>query len=228
MSQRLVQPVGCFALNVAGDWILIDAGVGPHGMVSQYATFETGYLPRALAAAGLAPSAFRQVLCTHLHPDHMGWTVADRRPYFENAVVRFGAGDWDQFVRDGQGPDSVREAMTLLEEAGRIDLIDGDGVVIAPGLTSRATPGHSWGHTAYVLSAPGSRAMFLGDSVLCPAQLEGADWALANDVDPDLARRTRRALQQELDGSGIHAVGAHFPGLRAGQVLMNGEHRRFI
>lgn len=224
---KLAQPVGTFAIRTAGEWLLVDAGVGPYDLPTSNAAFDAGHLPASLAEAGLRPADFSQVICTHLHPDHVGWLAVDGRPYFPHATVRFGQGDWDQFMTARQGPQYVRDILGVLAEQDRIVPIEADDTAIAPGVTSRATPGHSWGHTSYVLSSGGDRAILLGDSVLCPVQLEDADWTLANDVDPALASRTRDALRQELAGSATRAVAAHFPDLRAGRVLVTATSRRF-
>lgn len=48
--------------------------------------------------------------------------------------------------------------------------------------------------------------------------------AILTDVDPGLARATRRRLAGDLAERGGVAVGCHFPGLQAGRVLQTGPH----
>ena len=67
--------------------------------------------------------------------------------------------------------------------------------------------------------------MLLGDVVHCPVELVDDEWEAMFDVDPDLARRTRTALNQELEGSGVLVAAAHFPGLQFGRLLP-GQGRR--
>ena len=77
-----------------------------------------------------------------------------------------------------------------------------------------------------VVSSDNDRAMMLGDVVHCPVQLVADEWAGMFDVDPVLAKRTRNALAQELDGDANAVMaGAHFPGMHFGR-LIKGEGRR--
>jgi hypothetical protein len=62
--------------------------------------------------------------------------------------------------------------------------------------------------------------------VHCPVQLIDDEWAGLFDVDPELARRTRTALNRELEGDRTLVAAAHFPDLRFGRLLA-GEGRRY-
>jgi len=221
-------PIGTFVVRgLPGDRsVLIDAGLGA-GIKN--AMFEGGRLLDGMTGAGISPDSIDAVVCSHLHIDHCGWIVneADRAPVFPNATVWAGAADWRSFVDEGQGVmlDHVREGLRLLADAGRVELVDGDHS-IAPGISTMAAPGHTPGHVAIVLSSGDERALLLGDAISCPIQLEETDWSAMSDVDPDLARRTRERLWQELEGEDIRGAGAHFPGLEFGRVL-RGQGRRY-
>lgn len=216
-------PFGCFLVRGAGPTVLIDAGVGP---VDIPGMAKGGDLPPGLAAAGVRPEDVDIVMLTHLHYDHIGWTVQDGTRFFPNAVIRFGEQDLDQFVRAEQ-PDALSAPVVeVLEAAGCVETIASDGE-IAPGISTLHAPGHTLGHRCVVLSSGDERAFLLGDAVTCPVQLEEPDWAAMSDVDPALARRTREALWKELEGSGDAALASHFPGLEFGRVL-RGEGKRFF
>jgi glyoxylase-like metal-dependent hydrolase (beta-lactamase superfamily II) len=102
------------------------------------------------------------------------------------------------------------------------------GETIAPGLDTLSTPGHTPGSTTLVLSSGTERIMFLGDVVHCPVQLEDDEWGALFDVDPDLARRTRNALADELEGTTTRVSGAHFPQLTFGRLVRAEGRRRFV
>jgi glyoxylase-like metal-dependent hydrolase (beta-lactamase superfamily II) len=216
--------LGCFVVRSARRTVLIDTGVGPFD--NQF--FQGGHLPAALDAAGITRDEIDTVVCTHLHLDHAGWLVHDGEPFFPNATVRFGEGDWDQFVTGGDGVDWIRNGLRLLDERGRVEPITRDGESIAPGINARSAPGHTHGHIVLVLSSHGERLVLLGDAVTCPVQLEEPDWQAISDVDPALASRTREALFRELEASGDLTVAAHFPDLRFGRVLPGEGARRFV
>lgn len=216
-------PIGCYLLRTAGRLVLLDAGMGPRDV----GWARGGDLPARLRAAGVEPGDVDTVVCTHLHADHVGWLVHEGRPFFPNATVRFGEGDRRHFVDAGAGDPETREAVLKLEAAGRVELIEGDDVLLARGLTARHTPGHTPGHYGLVISSGTDRAVLLGDAVECPLQVEEADFFVLSDVDPDLARRTREAVWRELEGSDALVGAAHFPGLQFGRIL-TGEGRRYF
>jgi glyoxylase-like metal-dependent hydrolase (beta-lactamase superfamily II) len=157
---RAELPISAFVVRSRGITAIVDAGLGdrvvqwePEGKGPQ--RLEGGRLPAALTAAGVDRTEIDLVLLTHLHLDHNGWVWADDEPFFPNATVRFGRPDWDALVVDGTSETAVM--MRNLQDAGRLDPIDADGEV-APGISTLATPGHTPGHTMYVLSSHGRRA----------------------------------------------------------------------
>lgn len=214
-------PIGCFLVRTAGRTVLVDAGIGP----VTNPIFQGGELPGRLEKAGVQRDDVDVVLCTHLHIDHTGWLVREEAPFFPNATVRFGSDDWGQFVTNADPSDLTRQALQILDAAGRIEVIDGDGEV-APGISTLNAPGHTLGHTCFVVSSGTERALLLGDSVTCPVQLEEPDWQAMSDIDPALAQRTRETLWRELEGTRAVAVAAHFPGLRFGRVVA-GKGKRY-
>lgn len=220
---KLDLPIGCFLIRTGDTTVLVDAGVGP----ARRATLTGGQLPAALAAHGVRPEDLDVVVCTHLHLDHAGWLVQDGAPFFPNATIRFGAGDWARWVDGAREGDHVRESMLLLDQQQRLEPIDGDGVSVAPGITTRAAPGHTMGHQVLVVASGDERALLLGDSITCPLQLQHEDWGAASDMDPALARRTRELLWTELEAGDTVGVGAHFPELQHGRVLA-GQGRRWF
>jgi glyoxylase-like metal-dependent hydrolase (beta-lactamase superfamily II) len=220
---RVHIPIGCFLLRGGAKTVLVDAGLGDVDL----GWAQGGDLPRALRAAGVSPEAVDVVVCSHLHIDHIGWLAVDDVPYFPNAVVRYGAADWQRFVADADAADRSRRIMEVLGDAGRLDPLEGDMLPIAPGLTARHTPGHTLGHYGLVVSSGEDRAVVLGDAVECPLQLEEPDFHTLSDVDPALGARTRDALWRELEGTNVSVIGAHFPGLQFGRVLA-GRGRRFF
>ena len=221
---NLEVPIGCFLIRTGDQTVLIDTGLGeldlgPIG--------RGGDLLSQLSAAGVAPSDIDLVVWTHLHADHAGTLTKDDAPTFPNAGLRFGEGDWEQFVVDGSEAPNVKASVQLLADLGRVEVIDTDGTAIAPGITARMAPGHTMGHLVLVLASGDERAVLLGDAVTCPVQLEEPDWSAMSDVDKELAARTRESLYAELEGTDTRMVGAHFPGLQFGRV-MRGEGKRYF
>lgn len=209
-------PIGCFVLP-GEKTILIDAGFGP----SERGALKGGRLLTELRAQGFEPADIDVLAISHLHPDHTGWIATqDAQAVFPNAHTFVSQADWEFFVQRQEKPLAAHTRAGLLDlaDAGRVTLVDGE-TEIHRGLTTLPAPGHTPGHTVYVVHDKGERALLLGDAVYCPQQLTDLDWGAVVDVDPALARRTREALYRDMDRHEVLAVGCHFPGLVAGRAL---------
>jgi glyoxylase-like metal-dependent hydrolase (beta-lactamase superfamily II) len=213
-------PLGCF--YVPGDQnVLVDTGFGP---AKEPDVMAGGRLLDNLGQHGIRPEDVDIVALTHLHADHVGWVGdPDGRPVFPNARFVLGAGDWEHFMsRDDALRPHIRESLQWLDEQGRVVLQEGEAQV-APGLTRLSAPGHTPGHSLFVVHDGRARLLLLGDAVYCPQQLSHVDWQAASDVDPALARRTRETLFRDLELNGGEALGSHFPGLIAGRGLASSD-----
>jgi glyoxylase-like metal-dependent hydrolase (beta-lactamase superfamily II) len=211
--------LGGILLHTGDRVALIDLGVGP-----ELAT-HFKFLDR-LRAAGVAPDEVTDVLFTHLHFDHVGWSTLDGELTFPNATYRCGRDDWTYFVEEERDHPTERLSRPLLEGVEqRLEPWDGD-VTLWPGVDVVAAAGHTPGSSVIVLSTPDERAVLLGDVVHCPAQLLHPDWSALGDVNPRQAEATRERLARELDDPSTHVAGAHFPGLQFGRVVTGSSGRR--
>ena len=219
--------LGGFLVRTGDHVVLIDTGVGPE-QIGPYGPYgrviKGGELPARLSAAGVRPEDVTDVVLTHLHPDHYGWATHDGANLFPRATFRCHALDWGHFVVE-PGDRLSGWSGQLVSLADRLVCWDRDGPLL-PGIDVRHAPGHTPGSTVLVLSSGQARGVLLGDVVHCPVELVDAEWASLGDVDQVLAQRTREALAQEFEGSGVPMAGPHFPGMRFGR-LMTGTGRRY-
>jgi len=221
--------LGGFLIRTGERLILVDTGAGP----SPDPAF--GRLLASLAAVGVEPGAVTDVVLTHLHFDHVGWTSDGERAVFPHATYRCDERDWGFFVGPGaydEGPHLSRlggmsATDRLSPVAARFETWSTD-VGIATGVDLRAAPGHTPGSTVVVVSSGKERAILLGDAVHCPVELLEDEWEFIADVDPALARRTREVLAREIEGSGIPASAAHFPDMRFGRLLPAAGGRSWV
>ena len=217
---NLVIAMGGFLIRGGGRTTLVDLGLGP----KKYLGIDGGRFVESLAALGVVPGDVTDVVFTHLHFDHVGWAASDEgKAVFPNATYRCHPADWEHFMVEHPG----RETELLQPVADRFEMWSGDGRLM-PGLDTLSAPGHTPGSTVLVISSGASRAMLLGDVVHCPVELIDDEWAGMWDVDPELAKRTRVALNRELEGSDVPVAAAHFPGLQFGRLLGGEGRRRWV
>lgn len=226
---ELEMPVGTFVIRSGVRTILVDAGYGPQAPP----TVSGPRLPDNLASRGIDPGDVTDVVLTHLHADHIGWSAVDGVPTFPSATYRCAAADWTHFVKGADDPDAPdlayrKTAATVLGPIeDRFEMWDRE-TTVAPGVDIVPAGGHTPGSSIIVLGSQGRRALLLGDVVHHPVQLLEDDWERVVDVDEERARRTQVAIVRDLIRDGTPAVGAHFPGLRFGRVVVRNGRRRWV
>jgi glyoxylase-like metal-dependent hydrolase (beta-lactamase superfamily II) len=214
-------PLGGFLVRGGDRVVLVDTGVGR----VDTGTFRGGALLESMARAGVSPAEVTDVVLTHLHFDHVGWTTQKGAIVFEHATYRCHAADWDHFVSGPTREEGSVRKLSPLE--GRLELFGADAEV-APGISVRHAPGHTPGSAVVVVSDGADRALLLGDAVHCPVELEEDTWEFIFDVDPALATRTREALAREFEGTDVPMAAAHFAGLRFGRLLPGTGRRQWV
>ncbi|HZT67572.1 MAG TPA: MBL fold metallo-hydrolase [Acidimicrobiales bacterium] len=214
----LEMAMGGFLVRSGDRVVLVDTGLGH----LERGPFRGGQLLASLAVLGVSPDDVTDVVLTHLHFDHVGWTTRHGEVVFTNATYRCDRRDWEHFV--GPDPGATRKLAPL---ETRLQTWEGSGPLL-PGVDTMAAPGHTPGSTVVVLSSGDARALLLGDVVHCPVELVDDEWAGIYDVDPELARRTRVALAREIEGSEVPVAAGHFPGLQFGRLLPGEGRRRWV
>ena len=222
--------VRSWLLQLDGRNILVDTCVGAHKDRPLRPTWhqrEGAEWLAALAAEGLVPEDIDIVLCTHLHPDHVGWNtkLVDGRwvPTFPNARYLVGRKEYEAEERSAatRKPDHFQDSISPVMAAGQMDLVD-DGRDLAAGLTLKYAPGHTPGHMC-VHATQGSGAIFTGDVIHTPAQLIRPDWSSAFCRDAEQSRQSRRAILEEVADTGRWLIPCHFPDPGWVRIVSAGE-----
>ncbi len=217
---RLGFSMGGFLVRGYGRTVLVDLGLGPKTFMG----IEGGAFLSSLERLGVRAEQVTDVVLTHLHLDHIGWaTDGEGRATFPSATYRCDAADWEHFMLEHPG----EEADLLRPVADRFEMWSGSEPLL-PGMDTLAAPGHTPGSTVLVVSSGTARAMMLGDVVHCPVELVDDEWGGMFDMDPELARRTRLALNREIEGVDVPVAAAHFAGLRFGRLLPGEGRRRWL
>jgi glyoxylase-like metal-dependent hydrolase (beta-lactamase superfamily II) len=224
--------INAFLINTGEKLVLIDTGAG-----SLYGAC-CGRLLANLRMAGYAPEQVDEILLTHLHKDHVGGVLQAGKIAFPNAVLRVARADadyWRDAASRAGAPeflrsffDSAAEALAPYAAAGRLRPFDGDTEIV-PGIRSVGEPGHTPGHTAYLVESRGQRLLVWGDIVhVAPVQLKDPRASLKYDTSDAAAQRTRRSLLERAAREHLWIGAAHisFPGL--GHVRRDGAGYRWI
>ncbi|MFN4090141.1 MAG: MBL fold metallo-hydrolase [Alphaproteobacteria bacterium] len=210
--------VNCFLVWSAGRLALIDTGSGDYMMPT------AGRLQANLAAAGVDPAAIDTVLLTHMHPDHSaGLTdMKTGRPYFPNAELVFHENEHRHWFDDAAMARADERARRLNFQAAREQTepyrdrwrMVREGEVF-PGVTAIPAPGHTPGHTTYLLASGDAQLLVWADTVHLPeVQTARPEVTVVYDIDPAGAQASRRRVFDRVAADGLLVTGMHlhFPG----------------
>lgn len=226
---QLISSIHALLVRSQGQRIVIDTCLGndkPRA-VPQWNQRQGSFLAD-IAAAGFPREEVDFVVCTHLHPDHIGWNtmLVDGRwlPTFPNARYLFAAREWEHLERQppsGIGDyagDSVRPVI----EAGLADLVE-PGFHLTDEVWLESTPGHSPGHVSVRIASRGAHAVVTGDLMHHPCQIARPHWSSPFDFDREQALDTRRAFISRYGDAPVLVIGTHFAAPTAGYIVAGDE-----
>ena len=203
----------CLLVRVGDRLILVDTGFGP---VPDRP--EVGLLPSALSEVGVAAADIDTVVLSHPHGDHVGGAVVGSAPAYPSARYWLGKADWEHYNQPGvMGNITVEQKIAPLARAERLDLADGEQE-IAPGVRLLPLPGHTRGHMGVVFTDGRETAVYVGDLVHHPLQIEHPEWSPVFDALPSLSRETRRALVERARRERSLVLSYHLPFPGIGRV----------
>lgn len=224
---NIILTIQAFLVKTRRHTILVDTCVGDDKPRPKRAFWDmmklNTFLPR-LKAVGVTPDKVDYVMCTHMHPDHVGWNTQLRNgrwvPTFPNAKYLFTEIEWQSTRALHQQepiPHFVDSVLPVME-AGQAELVSNefsldDEVRLEP------SPGHTMGHVCVRVSSRGQTALITGDCIHSPVQCLHPEWVMRADVDSALAAKTRRGFLENCCDTDIVVCATHFPEPSFGRIV---------
>ena len=230
-SGLLVFAMQSFVVRAGGLNILIDSCIGndknrPTRPLWHMKT-DTTYMD-ALKRAGLTVNDIDVVMCTHLHPDHVGWNtkLEDGRwvPTFPKARYVFSKAELEYWTAQNakQSILHFEDSVLPIVPAGRTELVKSDHE-LTHGVQLLPTPGHTPDHYSVRLASQGAEAIVTGDLIHSPIQCACTHLHSRPDVDPVQGMNTRNAFMDRYAETDTLIAATHFPSPSLGQFIRQGD-----
>ena len=211
--------VNAFLIYSAGRLALIETGSG------NYLLPTAGKLLANIKAAGVDPADIETVLLTHMHPDHSAGLadMATGKRNYPNAELVVHENEPKHWFDDAKMAEATERAKKLYLPGRRASrprptrtagASSGQGEVF-PGVTAIPRPGHTPGHTTFMISSGKEQLLIWGDTVHVPeVQTARPEVCMDFDTDEDAAAASRRKVFDMVATDRLLVTGMHlhFPG----------------
>lgn len=193
--------IGGFLIETGQQIIAVDLGLGPMRLdFPGFGPFIGGDYMESLQNTGVDRHEVTDVVYTHMHLDHVGWTSievdGERELMYPNARHLCTQTEWEFWHgQDNPLGPNIETVQQPLE--GIIEFVS-EGDEIAPGISVIEIPGHTPGHICLMITAGYERLLLGGDLLHSESQLYEASWYVPFDVDPVEARASREAMYPEM------------------------------
>ena len=181
--------------------ILFDSG---NGLAQATRTSDT--LTENLKGAGIDPGKLSAIIVTHFHPDHIyGLMTKENAQVYASTQISVPEPEYKYWADPGtiaalseQRQGIAKRVQATMPEWKNLEQHP-VGKDVVPGVRAVATPGHTPGHTSYLVSSGSQQLMVLGDLTNIPAfNMRNPGWHLGVDQESRRWRkpRARRVFDQ--------------------------------
>jgi glyoxylase-like metal-dependent hydrolase (beta-lactamase superfamily II) len=203
------------------------------GMSSVKRTEAMGQLTANLKKSGIDPNDIDAVIPTHAHIDHVGGIMAaDGSRNFPNAQIYIAQSDFEFWTDDkrlgtpGEGS-GLTAKKNLLPNRDRLVFYK-DGQDVIPGVQAMLTPGHTVGHTSFVINSGGKSLFLVGDLMHHVILIEKPRMEVAFDTDPKQGVETRVKVMDMLAAQRMTTLVYHLPWPGIGHLAKRGDGFHYV
>ena len=230
-TDNVVLEQNALVINTGDRVVLFDTGMGTDKMLGP----NTGRLVANLKSAGIEAKDVDAVVLTHAHPDHcFGLTADGGGPAFPNAQIYMTQADLEFWTDEAKlGNEMLKGFIAgararLLPNRDRIVFVK-DGQEFLPGVQAMAAPGHTVGHTVYMITSQGKTICNGGDIAHHHVALvENPRVEFAYDTDGKQAVASRLRVFDMLAAQRLPLLAYHFPWPGMGYLAKQGDGYRYF
>ena len=200
LEEGVPASVSAFLVETDGIQILFDAANGA----------PDSQLMPTLNSLEVAPDDIDYIYITHLHGDHFGGLVQKAEDgtdvaAFKNAILMIPQAEYDAWISPGMQNNRIKEVIACYGDRAKTF---GMTEVLPNGVKAIPIPGHTPGHTAYVVGTN----LIAGDIMHGVAlQLENPEVCARFDMNHEDAVASRKTLIDIAKAEGLTMYGMHFP-----------------
>ena len=219
LQDQVETSVNAYLINTGSKLVLIDTGAA--GLFGP----TLGNMLTNLKAAGYQPEQVDEIYITHLHPDHVGGLMTGGAIAFPNATVRVGKADADFWLSEAKMNAAAKDDKAFFQgavasvspyaAAGKFKTFEGNSELV-PGIKTQATPGHTPGHSVFLVESKGEKLMLWGDLVhVASVQFDNPSVTIKfdNEVKAAAKERSKAFADAAKNGYLVGATHIAFPGL---------------
>ena len=217
-------------VNTGDKLILFDTGMGTAKNFGP----TTGRQQKSMKEAGIKPEDIDAVVFSHAHIDHIGGVVDESgKVLFPNAQYYIAESDLDYWTDYAKAGDALKAFVdharkNLLPVRDRL-LFYKDGQEFLPGIQALAAPGHTVGHTIFMISSGGKSFAYTADLTHHPILLmEKPRMEFSFDTDPKQAAGSRVKMLDMLAANKIPVLAYHYPWPGVGHVAKTGDGFHYV